>query len=569
MLTEVASYQIVIALLKEYGIRHLVISAGTRHTPFVRSVENDPDFTCYSVVDERSASFFAIGLIKELHEPVVINCTSGTSICNYVSGATEALYANLPLVIIASDRNRSYLYQQEEQMVPQPEILSSVCKYTAVLPLIKDKRDTWYCTHLVNEALLELNHHGTGPVFINVPVEEHLFDFTSEALPEVRKVDRVMVGESMKWADRAKELYQAKRILVSYGQSEPLTADEEKIVEAFATRYDVAIMVDHLSNLHCKHAVHAYNASRFFYSQITTDFVPDLVICVGGNAIETRGWLTNCSGMFKFWNVSESGKLSDPFRCLNVMYECSSMDFFRIMLENAPVQDKDTGYFEAWNALTKSVKYPEHKYSDIYAVEQLMKAVPPHSLLHLGNSNSVRLPQHYPLDKTVTVECNRGTNGIDGSMSTFIGQAFVHKGLCFLLIGDLSFFYDMNGLWNRYIGKNIRILLNNNACGELFYTNKRQDPKTVGMHIAADHNARAQAWVESRGFTYFSATNKAEFDNNLKKFVDPESEGPIFFEVFTDKFVNVLEIDTFVKMNTPTTAVGTMKSIVKTIIGKK
>lgn len=569
MLTEVKSYQIVIQLLKKYEIKHLVISPGNRNTPFVRSVENDPDFICYSVVDERSASFFALGLIKELKKPVVISCTSGTSVCNYVSGVSEAFYANLPLLIIASDRNRNYLNQQEEQMVPQPEILSSVCKHSVVLPMIKDSKSIWYCTHLVNEAFLELDYHGTGPVFIDVPVEEHIFDFTNKEIPNVRKIDRILVGEDIKWADKAKELYEAKRILISYGQSGPLTDDEEKIIEEFAKRYDVAIMVDHLSNLHCNNVVYSYNATRFFYSKITTDFVPDLVISVGGNAIETRGWLSNYSGIYKFWNISESGKLSDPFRCLNVMYECSPMEFFRIMLENAPKQNKNTGYFKAWNTLIELVKYPELKYSDIYAVEQFMKAIPPHSLLHLGNSNSARLPQHYELNKTVTVECNRGTNGIDGSMSTFIGQAFQHKGLCFLLIGDLSFFYDMNGLWNRYIGKNIRILLNNNECGELFYTNKHQDSKSVGMHIAADHNARAQAWVESRGFTYFSSTNKTEFDSNLKKFMDPESEGPLFFEVFTDKFINIKEIETFVKINTSTTTVGKMKNVVKTIIGKK
>ncbi|MBP3692298.1 MAG: 2-succinyl-5-enolpyruvyl-6-hydroxy-3-cyclohexene-1-carboxylic-acid synthase, partial [Clostridia bacterium] len=160
----------------------------------------------------------------------------------------------------------------------------------------------------------------------------------------------------------------------------------------------------------------------------------------------------------------------------------------------------------------------------------------------------------------------RGVNGIDGSLSSFIGQSCVHNGLCFLIIGDLSFFYDMNGLWNRYVGSNVRIMLNNNGCGEIFYGNKNQDKNTVGNHIAADHNTTAKGWVESIGFNYLSSKNKAEFDKNLKLFFDESTEGPVFFEVFTDKNVNVAENEKIIAANKEKSIKQSVKGVIKSLI---
>ncbi len=568
MYTDIENFQYVIALLKEYNISHLVISAGNRHSSFVRSVECDDFFKCYSIVDERSAAFFALGLIMELRKPVAICCTSGTSVSNYLSGVSEAYYNSLPLVIISADRNPYYLNQQEEQCVPQVDALKSVCKKSVTLPIIKDDNDRWYCNNLINEALLELNHHGKGPVHINVPVEKKLFDFNTETLPQVRKIDRVMKDNEEMWEQKAKELQKMKRILVSYGQSIPADEKLTKNVELFAKKYNAAIMVDHLSNIDCYGAVYSYNATRVAYSKLVNEMVPDLVICVNGNVVEARGWLINCSGQFKFWNVLEDGHLSDPLRCLDTMFECDCDTFFEKMVQYAPEEDASNQYLQDWNEVEKSIKIPEFEYSDMYTVQQFVEKLPENSLLHLANSNSVRFPMHFEMDKSVKVYCNRGVNGIDGSMSTFVGQAYHHDGLCFLLIGDLSFFYDMNALWNRYAGKNLRIMLNNNSCGEIFYNNKLQDKETVGRHIAADHEASAKAWVESRGFKYLQATTKEEFDENLKIFFDENQEGPIFFEVLTDKYKNMAEFDKLYAANTEVSFKTAVKNKIKSIIGK-
>ncbi len=568
MYTDIKSIQILISLLKKYEIRHLVLSAGTRHTPFVRSVESDPFFDCYSVVDERSASFFAIGLIEELNTPVAICCTSGTALSNYVSGVSEAFYANLPLLVLSADRNPYYLNQQEEQMVPQIDILKSICKKSVMLPIVKDLNDEWYCSRIINDALLELDHHGRGPVHIDIPVEKGLFDFNTVTLPETVKIDRVMPSEEDKWQEASKRLLSAKKILISYGQTSPVSQENKKIIERFAEKYGAVIMVDHLANLNCYGTVNAYSVTRTKYSKMVKDMVPDILICMNGSAVEIRGWLINCAGQYEFWNVLESGEISDPFRCLNKVFECDAYEFFNKMLDLAPESNKSNEYYTAWKSLENSIIIPDFEYSDIYTVKELIENIPRNSVLHLANSNSVRFPQHFELDSSVKVYCNRGASGIDGSMSSFIGQSYLHKGLCFLLIGDLSFFYDMNALWNKYVGNNVRIMLNNNSCGEIFYNNKNQDITTVGRHIAADHNTSAKAWVEARGFKYLKAESKEDFDKNLNEFLNIECNAPIFFEVFTDKYVNIAQMDKFVALNTEKTFKSSVKGVIKTVLGK-
>ncbi|MBP3692696.1 MAG: 2-succinyl-5-enolpyruvyl-6-hydroxy-3-cyclohexene-1-carboxylic-acid synthase, partial [Clostridia bacterium] len=365
MYTDIISYQIVISLLKKYGIKHLVLSAGSRHTPFVRSVEGDDYFTCYSVVDERSAGFFAIGLIMELKEPVVICCTSGTSVSNYASAMSEAYYQGLPLIAITTDRNNYYLYQQEEQCIPQANIFNGICKKSVTLPLVESKKDFWYCSRLVNEALLATNHHGSGPVHINVPVEEKLFSFTTESLPEVVKINRIEHGNETLWAEKAKDLSKYNRIIVSYGQNEYPSSKLVKNVEMFTQKYSAIIMAEHLSNLHCKGSINPYNALRVKYTQIQDTLAPDLVIFVNGNSVEIREWLKHTKEPFIFWNVRPDGEISDPLRCLTDLFECDAETFFAKMIQYAPAENIENTYLTEWTKLCEGIKMPNIEYSDL------------------------------------------------------------------------------------------------------------------------------------------------------------------------------------------------------------
>lgn len=540
MISKMENVKILAAMLKAYKIKNVVLSPGNRNLPLVNMLETDSYFKCYSVVDERSAGFFAVGLIERLQEPVAVCCTSGTAVCDYSSAVAEAYYQELPLVVLTADRCRYYLNQREAQMIPQRSVLKDITKSSVQLPIICRQKEVWYCKNQIHTALLELDHHGKGPVHINFEIEEGLgayCDNEREELPAIAPMKRLMYGrDKEEWCSKAEILAGAKKVLVIYGQSAPCNDYLSKQIEKFSDKYNVTVCKDHLSNLHTKKSLNVFTIMNILSGDIKKSLQPDLVIMVNGNYVfNIDRLLGGYKG--KFWLVSESGKVQDPLRCLTDIFECRAQEFFEYFNENGNEKNSAADYFEQFRLAAANVTVPDVPYSDIYAAKEFLAALPQKCLLHLANSSSVRIANLFPLNKNIEVYCNRGTNGIDGSLSALIGQANAYDGLAFLLIGDLSFFYDMNGLWNNFVGNNVRILLNNNEGAAIFhYSYGENKIKTINQHIAAEHFSTAKGWVESRGFTYLSARNEDEFKRNLKIFVsEKQTDRPIFFEVFTKK----------------------------------
>ncbi len=548
MYSSLKNVQVLVALLKKYDIKHIVISAGTRHTPLVYSVEHDPFFKTYSVVDERSASFFALGMIEELREPVAVCCTSGTAAANYVSAANEAFYQQLPLLLLTADRNHYYMFQQEEQMIPQEGLYSSVCKKVVTLPHVRDEKDFWYCSRICNEALMELRHGEDGPVHINFivendyPILQGIVRFKEDTLPDVRKIERLTLEDSEDvWKQKANILKNAK-ILIVYGQHSPLDEDEIKVIETFAQKYNCVFSVDLLSNLHTSYTMPTYIMSRTLSKNEMKELCPDILITMNANSVtEIKNRMAQFTMQFEHWHVSAKGEVSDPFKCLPDVVECSPQTFFSKFAALAEGTLEHHTYYEMWKAFYEqigengSVNNELMSYSSMYATQQYLKNIPEGALLHIANSNSIRLANYFDVNKSVVIYGNRGAHGIDGSMSAFIGQAHVSQKLSFLLIGDLSFFYDMNALWNQYVGNNIRILVCNNSGGAIFHTY----PNTVNVptlddHIAAAHQTSVKEWAVSRGFSYLTADDKDSLDEALPKLLKTQSDCPIILEVFTD-----------------------------------
>ncbi len=528
--------QHLVALLKAHNIKHMVCSPGNRNVQIVHALESDPFFKTYCVTDERSAAFFALGIIEKLGEPCAVCCTSGTALANYASAVSEAYYQRLPLLVISADRNPAYLNQREDQMIPQIDILKSVCKKSVSLPIEEDEKSMQYSNLLLNEALLELCHHGSAPVHINIPFEADMGFSEDIASINVRCIRRHDINNKNTWKDKLTDLPENAKILVIYGQAAVPDGNETAAAEAFAKKFNCIFAVDHLSNYHGYASINTFYSSKIMSEDAFSKIAPDIVISINGNFTSyIRSFLKSSAGSFQHWLVCEDGNVADPFRSLTDIFECSTAEFFSTFVTLADKKSTHS-YLEKWQEQMQYIDNAELPYSDIYAVQQFIKRVPANSLLHLGNSTSVRLAQHFSLEKSVEVYCNRGTNGIDGSMSAFIGQAMLHDGLAFLLIGDLSFFYDMNGLWNRYVGKNVRILLNNNSGATLFhYIIGTEKIPTLNNVTSAEHFAVAKGWVESQGMKYLCAHSKEELDAVLPEFMSKDSDAPIVLEVFTSK----------------------------------
>ena len=540
MYSNLKSIQILVAMLKKKNIRNIVISPGNSHNAIVRSIEEDGFFKTYNIVDERSAAFFATGLIQELNEPVAICCTSGTAATNYMTGVTEAFRRKLPLIVITGDKNPYYLAQLEDQMIDQVNLFKTNTRYTNSLPIVKNEKDEWYCQRVINEAFLEMDHHGIGPVHINVPIEEGMLainnDFTTTELPKVNLIERIDYKTSEDDIRNKFEELKNKKVLILYGQDNNVTEEKINKLEKIFDNYNCVISVDKLSNIHCKGSIETTRAALAAkISKTFNELIPDIVITIGGNvAWDGKFSLKGFKNQFESWLVTEEGKVQDYYKNLTTIFEMTMEEFLDNMAKYNV--DKSNSYYELWSNKTKEFNIPEFEYSNLYTVQRLMNNLPKNSELNLANSTTIRIAQYFDLDDSIKVYCNRGVNGIDGCMSTFIGQAATSDKLNFLIIGDLTFFYDMNALWNRYVGKNVRIMLNNNSGAALFHFNQGlKNYPTLNENVAADHDAISKGWVESRGFKYLYARNKEEFDKNLQEFLNPDSDKPIILEVFTKK----------------------------------
>lgn len=565
--------QILIALLKEHGIRHIVCSAGTRNIPFVFSVLRDDFFKCYSIVDERSAGFFAIGIMQVTQEPCAIVCTSGTASCNYLSAVTEAYYQHLPLVVLTSDRLRAHLNQQEDQCIPQLNLYHDVIRKVVDLAPVRDEMDAWYCGRLVNEALLELNHREKGPVQINFQVDPKYptpggdFIINQPSLPKVTKISRIMADDGDDAWKSLAERMKGRRIVIVYGQNQPLSEKETEAVNDFCDKYDVVFYGEHLSNLYVKNKV---RSAGILNKVDWKEMCPDIVITMGGHRMaDPKLALRAINNRFEHWHVSPNGEISDLFKCQTMIIECKQSYFFKKMCMFATPCSHP--YLEEWRKMedSKLSRMPESldfEYSQVYAIKRLIECVPQNSMLHISNSNSIRIITSFDLPEKIHVYGNRGTCGIDGSMSSYVANSYMSDKLSFLCIGDLSFFYDMNALWNNYINGNTRILLCNNSGGAILNleTYKSVNLKDAPVNTQAIHHASAKGWVESRGFLYLCAHNKEEFEDAVNKFIVAKSNKPILLEVFSDMNVDISErrkIDHFYLSGTES-KVSTIKDMI-------
>lgn len=531
-----------LSLLKAHNISRFVVSPGSRHIPIVISMEADPFFHLYSVVDERSASFFAIGLMQRFREPVGVICTSGTASANYCSAINECLYQELPLLVLTADREECLLDQHEDQMIRQSTMYTSITKMVANLPLVNNEMDAWFNNRLINEALLELTHHGNGPVQINIPVPEHTDKFDTAELPKERKINRIELA-NVDWKHYS-SLLEGKKVLIVCGEGYAITELQKDALEKFCKNYDVAVLCDKMSNCHVSNSIeNAFPVLQALNTADISELAPDIIISIRSNFSfnpEFKGFVKRAQKngcKMENWFVHPSGKICDPYKgILSNVFEMDEFYFFEQMANAKDNIPSDPDYAESWKIISNAIEEPSVDYGHINAVGKFLKKIPNNCVLQLANSNSVRMAQLYHIDPSIEIHCNRGTDGIDGCMSTTVGYASETEKLTYLMIGDLTFFYDMNALWNRQLGKNVRIFLDNNGGGAIMHMPKRPDfaAEHLPNFISARHNASAKAWAEDRGFNYIAAHTEEEVEEGVNRLTDINADGPILLEVFSE-----------------------------------
>lgn len=537
-----------VALLKAHRIQKIVLCPGSRNIPIVQTLANIPEFTCYPVTDERSAGFFALGLALNGGSPAAVCCTSGTALLNLHPAVAEAFYQQVPLVVISADRPAAWIGQMDGQTIPQPGVFGSLVKKSVNLPEVQTEEDEWYCNRLINEALMELDHHGKGPVHINVPVSEPFFKLPVTELPEVRVITRyqglnVYEKDYQPLIDRLNR-YQRRMVVV--GQMNLIYLFDKKYTKMLYKHF--AWFTENISNQTIPgqpiRNIEPLLCSMDFEAQ--QKMRPELLITYGGHIISKRlKKFLRRHPPVEHWHVAADGQVADLFGCLTTVIE---MDPFEFLEKIAPMMDSRTPeYPRTWETLSKKIPQAEFPYSEMSVIGKVIGHLPTPCSLHLANSSTVRYAQLFPLPQEVEVLSNRGTNGIEGSLSTAIGYATASDKLNFIFIGDLSFFYDMNALWNANYGSNVRILLLNNEGGEIFHALPGLEMQENSRpFITATHRTSAKAWAEDRGFQYLSAHNDEELDQAVEAFTQPSiTSQPMLLEVFTEKDKDIEHLKTY------------------------
>lgn len=562
MFTDKKNILQLLAVLKGFGISKVVLCPGSRNIPLVRSFLSEPFFKCYSVTDERSAGFFAIGISLsgcKGTEPVVVCCTSGTAVANLYPAVAEAYYQNIPLIIVSADRPVEWIGQMDGQTLPQPGIFGSLVKRAVDLPIVKCAEDEWYCNRLINEVLLELNHYGVGPVQVNIPTDEPLFNFNTSVLPVARVIRRYgnwknSFGNLETVEELVGRACNFEKRMIICGQMPPRAFDCESIDKL---KKSFACISEQLgNNAFCDSALHNFDLALYTMGDTQKEFyAPDLLITFGGHIVSKRlkSFLRKHRPK-EHWHISLEGRVVDLYCSLTAVIEMDPVHFLNILVKQESILAgmmseycKLQHFTRKWRVYCSALPVPHFEYSQMGAIETLIKNLPFDSALHISNSSSVRYAQMFNLHRSIKVFCNRGTNGIEGSLSSAVGFAACSGHLNFMIIGDLSFYYDMNSLWNPQLSGNLRIMMLNNGGGEIFHSLPGLDmDERVRSFITATHSTTAKGWVEERGFDYIGVHNNSELKEALLKFTNVEEcERPMFMEVFTLADEDVRQLKTF------------------------
>ena len=518
----IENINIVVKLLKENKIRDLVISPGGTNIPLIKAVQDDSFFNCNSVVDERSASYFAIGIYLQKKVPVALICTSAQATRNYIPGLTEAFYKRVPILAITMEKHPRFKYQEYMQAPDQTSLPNDCVKKSFEMPFISDINDMYYSIRVANQAFLELSRDGYGPVQLCIPwLDFPLNDIT----PNIRCVQRYECKEIKK------ECLSNKKILILIGEHLPFTENEKEAISRFCEATNSVVYTNHLSNFNNKFSVDA----NLLLSTITIDELnvikPDIIISLGGQSGDYPFYLAfskNILTGLEHWRVCQDGEIVDTYDKLTRVYQGDLIGFF----SNVNSESKDHSFYEMWKRMANSKSTDlQVPFSNVSIAQFLHRQMPKDSIIQFSILNSLRVWNLFELDHTIECYSNVGAFGIDGGMSTLIGQSIATDKLAFMIIGDLAFFYDMNCLGIRHIKNNVRILLINNNGGiefKLHGEDKQDQDKFIS---AANYHGTAKGWAESCGFVYLSAYTMDEFKEKASVFIQA-SDKPILLEAF-------------------------------------
>lgn len=542
--------QLLVDGCKKVGVTHVVISPGSRNAPLSIAFDEDPHFQVFVVPDERVAAFYALGMAQKLNQPVVVTCTSGSAPLNYYPAIAEAFYQEIPLIVLSADRPAEWVDQGDGQTIRQEGVFNQMVLNSAQLNEIQTDNQRWHFERKLSEALQTAVGNRKGPVHLNIPFSEPLYETTSDIQAvknwiELAETASVLTKNSKSklesiWTNSEKRL-----IIVGQQQND---AQLQELLENLALDGSVAVLVEHTSNTFSPYFVSNIDrALNIIPESELSSFYPDCIVTIGGAIISKKIKVFLRQSKAPVIRFGEDFPFMDTFQNLRFTASISAVSGVQLLGNFVKEKPHKSQFGFRWKKIDQFGAEEQKQicnaqpWSDLKAMEFVMDVIPDQCNLHISNSSLIRYALLFDPIKTLKYWCNRGTSGIDGSSSTAVGSAIVSSKESHVLVtGDLSFFYDSNAWWSKYLPSNLRIVLVNNGGGDIF--NIIPGPKSTNQWkkiFVAEQELTAENIAKTFELEYFKASSLSDLEKNLES----------FFGVSTNNKPKVLEINTMNELN--------------------
>lgn len=528
----------------QQGVRSVIIAPGSRNAPLILAFTAHEGIECLSMTDERSAAYFALGIALQRNEPVAIVCTSGTAVLNFAPAISEANYQNLPLIVFTADRPAELIDQADGQTLRQSNIYANYIKASFDLPVDSTLDvDLQFSDRQVSHAIDLANLYPQGPVQINVPLREPIYTALPEkhSFPKVFKTLGSVILPTNEHLEKLKNQWTTfpKKMVVFgvYSKNKELNA----LANRLANEPDTVVIAENLTNISGDKII---TRPESFFSSLSKEekanYKPDLLITIGHSSIckQLKVFLREYQAA-AHWQLESSLPYIDTYQCLDLIIPGSAID----ILNKMPFGKTNSNYADLFQEQNNHITLLHDAFvanaplSDMSAVTSLLKMAPKDTTLHLANSTSVRWTQLFQTRGDLSYYCNRGTSGIDGSLSTAAGFAYASKQPNLFLTGDLSFIYDSNGLWNNYIGDNFKIIVLNNNGGNIFrFIGDKQLMEKSLDFFTTPHKVTIKSLVEAYGLNYLACNKDEELMDSIESLF--RANKATVLEVFTDADLN-------------------------------
>ena len=536
------------ALVDEFyqlGVRHAVFSPGSRSTTMAMLFKEHEGFETYMNIDERSASFMALGIAKAHKEPTVLVCTSGSAVAHYLPAVLEAQYSGVPLIVLSADRPHTLLHVGAPQTVDQHKIFGTAVNYFEELAVPQESHYYTYPRQVARKAYMKAMDTKKGPVHINVPLFEPLvpelsrnhFEAGRSSFKVVKPnyssvfgcdtrnnlthinnaIDVAHNNDSTKEINDLLERYE--RILILAGPQ--IDIDEANTIRFFGEALQAPILADPLSNVRgcdtSKVVISTYDALLAGQS-LWHELKPDCVIQFGQIVVSKR-----VQQMVASWDNVEYIEVNPTMDSMNptgktTMHMQASIDVFTNLYG---VKNDSPAYLGKWQHLETAGKQKlgtaieEPSCFEGRTIRELQQHISDNAQVLIANSMSIRDFDYFWFsgESKAVLYGNRGVNGIDGTISTALGLA-VNGRPTYLVTGDLSLFHDLNGLAvAKTHNLNLTIILHNNDGGGIFEYLPQKGTKHFDYLFSTsqglDYSGAAKLY--GCGYTKISSPNELSF----------------------------------------------------------